>query len=131
MKPLRPSETINGAISSLCTIVGLPLFIKRLMAASLRLLSRPAGRNDGWAGIVESLHTKTAVEERDLIVEREDYKAKWRQAMKDQGIDFILCPVHALPPLPHKGTAVASLIASNYCFMYNFVSISNLNCECC
>jgi len=124
LNPLSPSETINGAIASICTIVGLPLFVKRLMAASLRYFSRPAGRNDEWASIVESLHTKTAAEERDLIVQREHYKAAWRQAMKDQGIDFILCPVHALPPLPHKKTAVATLIASNYCFMYNFLDVT-------
>ena len=70
------------------------------------------------------MHRKTAEEERDLIVQREDYKAAWRKAMKDQEVDFILCPVHALPPIGHKKTPIATLIASNYCFMYNFVSIS-------
>ncbi|KAH8097074.1 amidase signature enzyme [Cristinia sonorae] len=124
LKPLSPKENINGAISSICTIVGLPLFVKRLLASSLRVFSRPAGRNDGWASIVEALHTKTSDEERDLIVQREHYKAAWRQAMKDQGIDFILCPVHALPPVPHKKTAIATLIASNYCFMYNFLDVT-------
>ena len=66
---------------------------------------------------------KTAAEERELTVQREDFKAAWRQAMKDQGIDFILCPVHPLPPIGHKKTPIATLIASNYSFMYNIVSL--------
>ncbi|THH32570.1 hypothetical protein EUX98_g1621 [Antrodiella citrinella] len=124
LNPLSPNETINGAISSICSLVSLPLFVKRLMAAYLRYFSRPAGRNDDWASLIESLHTKTAAEERSLIVQREQYKAAWRQAMKDQGVDFILSPVHALPPLPHKKTADATLLSSNYCFMYNFLDVT-------
>lgn len=124
VSPLRSGETINEAILTVRSLLQLPLFAKRLMATLLRYTSRPAGRNDNWASLVEVFHPKTATEERELVVQRDAYRAAWHRAMKSQGIDFVLTVPHSLPPIPKGKTGVASLVSANYAFLYNVVSSS-------
>ncbi|OBZ77774.1 Fatty-acid amide hydrolase 1 [Grifola frondosa] len=124
--PLRTFESISPAIRTVRFMLRLPLFEKKLAAMLLRWFSRPLGRNDAWAGLFEVLHSKSAAEERRLIVQREEHKAAWHAAMREQGLDFILTVPHALPPVPKEKTASnrATLVSANYAFLYNILDYS-------
>jgi len=119
--PLQPSENINEAVKTLRNLFWLPLLAKRALAQSLRLFSRPAGRNDAWASMLENTHPKTIAEERALIMRRDAYRALWHQALKDQGIAFVLTVPHCLPPIPRGKSGDASLMSASYCCLYNML----------
>lgn len=115
---------MNEAVLTVRSLLQLPLFAKKLMATLLRYTSRPAGRNDNWASLIEVLHPRTAAEERDLIVRRDEYRAAWHKALKNQGIDFVLTVPHACPPIPRGKTGAVTLVSANYAFLYNIVSLT-------
>jgi len=119
VSPLQSGENINDAIKTVRTMLWSPLVVKQALAASLRLFSRPAGRNDAWASLVESMHTKTPSEERELFERRDEYRARFHKALKTQGVDYILTVPYALPPIPCNTSGVASLVSANYCCLYN------------
>ena len=54
---------------------------------------------------------------------RDAYRESWRHAMKKQEVDFILTVSHALPPMPHGGTGIATLLSANYAFLFNIVRV--------
>lgn len=107
--PLRTFESLGPAVSTVRTLLQLPHFLKRFYAWILRTFSRPFGRNEAWASLVEGFHPKSASEQWKLTIEREEYRAAWHRAMRDQGVDFVLTVPHALPPMP-KG--------ASYCVFY-------------
>ncbi|KAI0711176.1 amidase signature enzyme [Cerioporus squamosus] len=121
MGPLRAGEHISPALRTVRNILRLPLWLKKFQAQLLRWLSRPRGRNDGWASLLKVFHPKSALEERKLVVEREAYKAAWHEAWKHDGLDFVLTVPHALPAVPTdpKASDRATLVSANYAFLYN------------
>lgn len=100
----------------------LPLFVKRLIASMLRIFSKPTGRNNAFADLSETLHPISVAEEHALVLRREEQKAAWTKAFKDQGVDFLLTVAHPLPPMPKGKTAKATLLSASYAFIYNVVS---------
>jgi len=74
----------------------MPLFVKKFLA----MITRSLTGDEFLASLTESLHTKTAVEERALVVARDDYRARWHDAWKAEGLDFVLTVPHALPAIP-------------------------------
>ena len=94
-----------------------------MQATLLRWFSRPWGRNDTWASLVEVFHPKSTLDERRLVVERAAYKAAWHEAWRREGPDFVLTVPHALPAVPRDPRASdrATLVSANYAFMYNIV----------
>ncbi|KAI1798123.1 amidase signature enzyme [Ganoderma leucocontextum] len=119
--PLRTGEFISPALRTVRLILSLPLWLKRLQAMLLRWFSRPRGRNDAWASLIEIFHPRSVLEERKLVVEREAYKAAWHQAWRREGLDFVLTVPHALPAVPRdpKASDRATLVSANYAFLYN------------
>ena len=95
MAPLRAGEFISPALRTVRTILRLPLWLKKVHATLLRWLSRPRGRNNAWASLLEVFHPKSTLEERRLVVEREAYKAAWHEAWNREGLDFVLTVPHA------------------------------------
>ncbi|TFK90340.1 amidase signature enzyme [Polyporus arcularius HHB13444] len=126
MAPLRAGEHISPAVRTVRTILRLPLWLKKLHAKLLRWLSRPLGRNDAWASLLEVFHPKSALEERRLVVEREAYRATWHEAWNREGLDFVLTVPHALPAVPTdpKASDRATLVSANYAFLYNVLDYS-------
>ena len=124
--PLRSGEYISPALRTVRLILRLPLWLKKFQATLLRWFSRPWGRNDAWASLIEVFDPRTALEERKLIVEREAYKAAWHEAWKREGLDFVLTAPHALPAVPRdpKASDKATLVSANYAFLYNTVRAS-------
>ncbi|KAH9926713.1 amidase signature enzyme [Fomitopsis serialis] len=117
----RSGETMNGAQRTVQMLLSLPLWVKRFLASMYRLLSRPEGRNDAWASLLESFHPRTIAEEREQVVAREAFKAAWHEAWQDQGVDFVLIVPHAIPPVPRGGTGTATLVSASYCFLFNIL----------
>lgn len=120
--PLSPSESLSDPMMEFRRILKMPLFAKRLMASLLRMLSRPAGRNDAFAALSEVLHPMSVAEERALVLKREEQKAAWTKAFKDQGVDFILTIAHPLPPVPRGKSGTATLLSASSAFLFNVVS---------
>ncbi|EMD31870.1 hypothetical protein CERSUDRAFT_119146 [Gelatoporia subvermispora B] len=116
---LRTSEFISPALRTVRTMLLFPLFVKIIWAFLLRILSRPFGRNEAWASLLEGFHPKTVSEERNLISQRESYRAAWHRAWQEQNIDFVLTVPHALPPMPRGGSATATLVSAEYAFLHN------------
>ena len=123
MAPLRAGEFISPALRTVRTILRLPLWLKKVHATLLRWLSRPRGRNNAWASLLEVFHPKSTLEERRLVVEREAYRAAWHEAWNREGLDFVLTVPHALPAVPTDPRASdrATLVSANYAFLYNVV----------
>lgn len=105
VEPLRTFETLGPAIRTVRWLLQLPLFVKRLYAWALRTFSRPYGRNEVWASLLEGFHAKSASEVCGLVVRRDEYRAAWFEAMREQRLDFVLTLPHALPAMP-KGQFV-------------------------
>ena len=121
--PLRTGEFISPALRTVRLILRLPLWLKKLQATFLRWFSRPRGRNDAWASLIEAFHPKSALDERKLVVARETYKAAWHAAWKREGLDFVLTVPHALPAVPRDPRASdrATLVSADYAFLFNIV----------
>lgn len=117
---------MNGAQHATQVLLSLPLWAKKFLAFMYRALSRPKGRNDPWAALIEVFHPKTVAEEHTQIAAREEFKAAWHQAWRDHSVDFVLTVPHALPPVPRGGTGTASLVSASYCFLFNIVSAAQL-----
>lgn len=123
--PLSSGEALNPAVSALLIAAKVPFIVKKLIANYIRWSASPPGRNDAYARMLECMHPCSISEERRLNICREEYRARWVAAMKQQDIDFILTLSHSLPPMPKDGTATATLLAANYCFLYNTVSCND------
>ena len=108
----------------------LPLFLKQAVASYLRWWSTPPGRNDAYAAVLEAMHPQTVAQERGLVIKLQEYRARFADAMREQGIDFILTVPHSLPPMPKNGTGKATLLAASYGFFYNIVSLSDSSLSC-
>ncbi|CCM04743.1 uncharacterized protein FIBRA_06933 [Fibroporia radiculosa] len=121
LAPMRKGETLNGGLLNATRLLQLPLFVKKALALLLRSLSRPTGRNDAWAALLETFHEMTPADERRTIVEREAYRAAWHTEWQAQGIDFVLTIPHSLPPIPRGETGTVSLVSSGYTFIFNIL----------
>ncbi|KAI0072071.1 amidase signature enzyme [Panus rudis PR-1116 ss-1] len=122
--PLRSGEYISDALTLIRSALKLPLFAKRLVASLLRMFSQPPGRNDFFAAITEVLHPKSIQEERELALQLEHTKQQWFEAMKAQGVDFLLTPLHPLPPIPKGKSATVTLISASYAFLFNILDFT-------
>ncbi|KAH9896951.1 amidase signature enzyme [Cubamyces lactineus] len=121
LEPRSSGEFVSPALLTVRLILRLPLWFKKLQATFLRWFSRPWGRNDSWASLVEIFHPRTALEERKLIVERAAYRQAWHDAWHREGFDLVLTVPHALPAIPKEpeASSKATLVAANYAFLYN------------
>ncbi|KAH9852547.1 amidase signature enzyme [Lenzites betulinus] len=117
----RLGEFVGPALLTVRFILRLPLWLKRLNATFLRWFSRPWGRNEAWAALLEVFHPRTAYEERALVVERDAYRAAWFDAWRDAKLDLLLTVPHALPavPMDPKASDKATLVSAGYAFLYN------------
>ena len=107
-------------------LLALPLFIKKFAAYLLRTLSRPDGRNEAWASLLEVFHPCTVSEERQMVIEKDLYAQEWHRRWSAEQLDFILTVPFATPAIPKGSTGKATLIAATYCYLWNFVRIQFL-----
>jgi len=61
------------------------------------------------------------MEERQLVHQRDLYRAKWHRQLIEEGIDFILTVPYALPALENGGSERATLMSAGYTFIFSLV----------
>ncbi|KAF8547725.1 amidase signature enzyme [Imleria badia] len=116
-KPLRRDEKLDPVMSGSRSLLGMPLFVKRLLA----MLTRSLTGDEVWASLTESLHTKTAAEERALVVARDEYRERWHDAWEAEGLDFVLTMPHPLPAIPKGAAEKVTLISAAVGMICNVV----------
>ena len=99
-KPLRKDEKLDPIMSGSKSLLEMPLFIKKFIAT----LTRNLTGDQVYASLIEKFHPKTASEERELVVARDEYRERWYDAWEAQGLDFVLTVPHPTPAIP-TGTA--------------------------
>lgn len=126
--PLQRTESTSPPTQHVLNLLKLPKLIKSLLSLVLRsrtlsyifgLGSQPDQLS---AELYSILHTKTVMEERRLIEERDNYRAEWHKKLIEEGVDFILTVPHALPALENGGSERATLMSAGYTFIISLVS---------
>lgn len=74
--------------------------------------------------LYDIMHTKTAVEDRELIVARDKYRAEWHKKWTDEGLDFILTVPISLPAIENGASEKTTLICAGYTFLFSVVRVS-------
>lgn len=125
--PLHWTERTSPPTHHVLTLLKLPKFIKSILSYILgsRVLSFIFGFGSKpdplSAELYSILHTKTVMEERRLVHQRDLYRAKWHRQLIEEGIDFILTVPHALPALENGGSERATLMSAGYTFIFSLL----------
>jgi hypothetical protein len=125
---LSLGESMTGMGRELKYVLSTPLFIKRLVAVLLRLFSRPRGHNEVLASLIPASHPKSMLQERELIVEQEQYTADWYHSWNTEKLDFVLTVPYPTPAVS-RGSGGNSL-STGYTSIYNLVCILVLFSSC-
>ncbi|KAH7912629.1 amidase signature domain-containing protein [Hygrophoropsis aurantiaca] len=115
--PVRRDEKLDPVMLGIKSLLGLPLFVKRLLAQLTRRLTG----DEIWASMLEKLHPKSPSEERALVVAREEYRAKWHDTWDAEGFDFLLTVPHALPAIPAGSAEKVTLVSAGYMMIFNIL----------
>lgn len=68
------------------------------------------------------MHPQTLLENRDTIVQRDEYRAQWHEKWLSEGLDFVLTVPHPLPAIEHGASEKATLMSVGYTFLFSMVS---------
>ncbi|KAF9024945.1 amidase signature enzyme [Hymenopellis radicata] len=112
---LLPNERLNDALMGTLTLIRRSRFVKSLY----RLWGYITGRPQPEAP--EVLCSKTIVEERELVIQRDALRDQWHQQWTSQGLDFVLTVTHPFPALANGDGAKASLMSASYTFLFNLL----------
>ena len=108
-------EALIKEYSQIKFLANVPRFVRPLLSAILRLVGqhRPA--------LINSIaYGKTTYEFWQQVILIKRFKAAITGAMRDAGIDALLCPGHGLPAIPH-GAANALTPSCSYTFLFNLI----------
>ncbi|KAF9240451.1 amidase signature domain-containing protein [Melanogaster broomeanus] len=115
--PVRKDEKLDPVMTGVKSILGMPLFVKQFMA----MLTRKLTGDEVWASMLEKMHTKSPSEERALVVERDEYRARWHEAWEADGLDFVLTVPHSLPAIPAGTAEKATLVSAAPTMIFNIL----------
>jgi fatty acid amide hydrolase len=88
---------------------------RRLLARVMRAAGE--GRT---AELLEVVGEKTVTEAWKLVADARAYRLRFLEAMRDAGVDVLLCPPHATPAVPH-GASPEFTLGGSYCMLYNLL----------
>ncbi|KAF4581708.1 hypothetical protein EYR40_002724 [Pleurotus pulmonarius] len=115
---IQPTESTGPALSSVFTLISLPLFLKKAIAYFLKPF------DPIYAGFLEILHPKTIVEERQLVVARDEYRNQWHEQWQLDNLDFVLTPPHPLPAFKHRQCEKVTLMSAGMTLIFNLLDYS-------
>ena len=125
---LSPNETITPAAKSILDLLQLPRIIKKILAFFIRQRSSVVGVGGGSGGgdpmasqLYGIMHRKTVVQDRQLIIARDVYRAEWHKKWMEEGLDFVLTVPHAFPALENGTSEQATLMSAGYTLIFNLV----------
>ena len=113
---LSPDEKITPAAKSILDLLQLPRIIKKILSFFMRSSDPMTSQLYGI------MHSKTAVQDRELIVARDLYRAEWHKKWTEEGLDFVLTVPHAFPALENGTSKQATLMSAGYTLIFNVVS---------
>ncbi len=116
MRPIRWGETNDPGVQQARLMFAMPRFLKTIYVWYLRHIRK----DDVYAGLIEGCSEKTTEEYLGLIAQREAYRDRWFQALREEAFDFILTVPNALPATPHKGMK-HGFAGCGYTFLWNIV----------
>ncbi|THU96218.1 amidase signature enzyme [Dendrothele bispora CBS 962.96] len=110
---LSPSESLNPALQSIIDLLKLPRWFKSLVSWFTR-------KTDPiYSNLVNIFHSKSIREERDLVMQRDTFKAEWHEQWMKQGLDFVLTVPAPIPAMRREHVLQASLMSCSYLFLFN------------
>jgi hypothetical protein len=119
MKPFRWFENNDPGVAVVISLLRKPIWLKKIYAFFLRYIFR----DPLTADLIAGCHEKTVEQVWALVANREVYRARWFEAWKEQGIDFLLTVPNASPAIPHGGMRT-SVTSVGYTFIFNIVGSS-------
>jgi hypothetical protein len=72
------------------------------------------------------MHPKSVVDVRELVAQREQYRAAWHAHWIESGLDFVLTVPHALPAFKHGESEKATLMSAGYTCIFSLVRMREL-----
>lgn len=114
---LLPGETLNAALVSVLKHVSRSRFGRTIR----RLWSFITGNSE--EEYPDILQEKNIVEERQLIVQRDELRQQWHDKWQNEGLDFVLTVTFPFPALENGDGEKASLMSASYTFLFNLVHL--------
>ena len=79
------------------------------------------GKDPFTAGLYETMRTRTLLEDREAVVERDEYRQRWMEKWVDEGMDFLLTVPYPMPAIEHGASAKTTLMSVGYTFIFSMV----------
>lgn len=120
-KSFRTGEWNDTGAAQIYFYMRLPRFAKYLHYLWVRYVRR----DPVWASVLRGFNPLTAAEHWAMVGRREKFRARWFEwlSQPEQSFDFLLCPTHPSPALPHN--AMADAVSScGYTFLFNMLDYS-------
>lgn len=118
--PLQHGEKLIGPAQGLLALFNLPRLVKKILAFFTRSTDPFASR------LYKNMHPQTLLENRNVIAERDEYRARWHEKWLSEGLDFVLTVPHPLPAIEHGASEKATLMSVGYTFLFSMVSSIDL-----
>lgn len=112
---LSPGEKLIGPAQGLLSLFNLPRLFKRILAYFTRSTDPFAAR------LYDNMHPQTLLENRGVIAERDEYRARWHEKWLSEGLDFVLTVPHPLPAIEHGASEKTTLMSVGYTFLFSML----------
>ncbi|KJA21526.1 hypothetical protein HYPSUDRAFT_202875 [Hypholoma sublateritium FD-334 SS-4] len=112
---LSPGEKVNMAAMAILDLLHLPRLMKRILAYF-------TGADDAASSeLLEIMHTKSVLEDRQNVVARDAYRAEWHRKWVEEGLDFVLTVPISFPAIEHGASEKTTLICAGYTFLFSLL----------
>lgn len=115
--PILSGEFNDPGIVSALRWFALPRLFQWIYISWVRYVKR----DPIYASLLTGFREKTIKEYYALVAEREAYRARWFEAWRGSGLDFVLTAPNALPAVPNGGMKKGWKVCG-YSFLFNLVS---------
>ncbi|KAJ7041561.1 amidase signature domain-containing protein [Mycena alexandri] len=111
-----PGDTLNPPLKGTIGLLALPRFVKNIMAWWNRTT------DPFYASLLNVMYPKSVLEQRALVVRRDEIRAEWHERWTEENLDFVLTVPHPLPALENGTGERASLMSAGYSFLFNILN---------
>ncbi|KAF5383178.1 hypothetical protein D9615_004896 [Tricholomella constricta] len=113
---LSPYEVFAKASTSVLNLLALPRLVKRLIAYFMR-----KSGDSTSADLYDIMHPKSVVEVRNLVDQREAYRAAWNDKWTENGLDFILTVPHPFPAFKNGESEKVNLMTAGFTCIFSLL----------
>ncbi|TFK65510.1 amidase signature enzyme [Pluteus cervinus] len=112
----QPTERLNPSVLAILSLLSLPRLFKKFLSTLSRFHKDPIN-----AELASIMHSQTILTQRQLVEQRDDYRAQWHESWVYHGLDFVLTPVYPLPAVQHGTSEKATLLSAGYTFLFSLL----------